>query len=84
MHFQLDIQYDRFVRTTDSDHERLVLEVVDRVWENGDIYLAQYEGYYCIGCEEYKDTDQMDAQHNCLIHQKSCEFRQEVECGCWL
>ena len=59
-------------------HRQFVLEVVDRVWESGDIYLDQYEGYYCIDCEEYKDQDQMDREHNCLIHRKPCQFRKEV------
>lgn len=51
---QLDISYDRFIRTTDPKHEIIVKEFYDRVWKKGDIYRAQYNGYYCVGCEEYK------------------------------
>lgn len=76
--FQLDIQYDHFIRTSEPRHQSFVQDVVNRVWENGDIYLDTYEGYYCIDCEEYKDKDQMDKDHRCLIHQKPCSFRSEV------
>ncbi len=51
---QLDISYDSFVRTTDGRHEALVTEFLERVWQNGDIYKSDYEGFYCVDCEEYK------------------------------
>lgn len=35
--------------------------VLERVWQRGDIYKADYEGYYCVDCEEYKDEADMDA-----------------------
>eukprot|EP00210_Caulerpa_lentillifera_P004183 g3989.t1 len=74
---QLDIKYDRFIRTSSEAHEKFVQEVLERVWSKGDIYLDTYEGYYCVDCEEYKDADQMDDQHQCLIHKKPCEYRKE-------
>ena len=51
---QLDISYDSFIRTTDAKHEALVALVLERVWARGDIYQSDYEGYYCVDCEEYK------------------------------
>ena len=51
---QRDISYDSFSRTTDAKHEALVRTVLEQVWENGDIYKSDYEGYYCVDCEEYK------------------------------
>ena len=54
LYFQLDIAYDKFIRTTDSSHEVVVKEFYSRVMNNGDIYRADYEGLYCINCEEYK------------------------------
>ena len=45
--FQLDVQYDAFIRTTSPKHKQLVHEIVKRVWEKGDIYLASYEGW-CV------------------------------------
>ena len=62
---QLDIAYDSFIRTTDPKHERLVVSMLERVWEKGDIYQANYEGYYCVDCEEYKDEGDMDAGGSC-------------------
>ena len=74
---KLDIKYDSFVRTTQPKHERLVQTVLNRVWDNGDIYKADYKGWYCVGCEEYKDDADMDEDHNCAIHRKPCEEREE-------
>ena len=63
---QLDIAYDSFIRTTDARHEALVREVLERVWARGDIYAADYSGYYCVDCEEYKDEAEMDAGAACV------------------
>lgn len=53
-HLQLNIAYDKFIRTTDLSHEEIVKEFYARVLANGDIYRADYEGLYCVNCEEYK------------------------------
>nr|CAB3496708.1 unnamed protein product [Digitaria exilis] len=50
----LDIEYDKFIRTTDHKHEAVVNEFYSRVLNSGDIYRADYEGLYCVSCEEYK------------------------------
>ncbi|KAI3437932.1 hypothetical protein D9Q98_000376 [Chlorella vulgaris] len=73
----LDIGYDSFIRTTDARHEALVCSVLERVWEAGDIYKADYEGFYCVDCEEYKDEADMDADNNCPVHRKKCVSRKE-------
>ena len=49
----LNISYDRFIRTTDPDHAKVVKEIWDRVNTTGDIYLGEYSGLYCQGCEAY-------------------------------
>jgi len=48
----LGIDYDRFIRTTDKDHKEFVQDFVKKIEK--DIYKGTYEGYYCVGCEEYK------------------------------
>ncbi len=48
---KLDVEYDRFIRTTDKDHEKLVQEFVKKIEK--DIYKGTYEGLYCFGCERY-------------------------------
>ncbi|WP_457627231.1 class I tRNA ligase family protein, partial [Persephonella sp.] len=50
----LNISYDRFIRTTDPDHIKAVQHIFQKCYENGDIYLAEYESWYCVGCEEFK------------------------------
>ncbi|GFH18661.1 methionine-tRNA ligase, partial [Haematococcus lacustris] len=74
---QLDISYDAFIRTTDSTHEALVREVLEAVWARGDIYKADYAGWYCVDCEEFKDEKEMDADKQCPTHRKPCQHRKE-------
>jgi methionyl-tRNA synthetase len=50
---ELNIQYDRFVRTTDSHHVRLVERILQKIYDSGDIYFSEYEGLYCFGCERF-------------------------------
>lgn len=74
---QLDIQYDQFVRTTDSKHKKIVEQVMQRVWDNGDIYKDLYDGLYCTGCEEYKVESELNDGNICPTHLKPCEQRTE-------
>lgn len=73
----LDIAYDRFIRTTDTKHEAIVKQFYSRVLENGDIYRADYEGLYCINCEEYKDEKDLLDNNCCPMHLKPCVRRKE-------
>ncbi|HIK56328.1 MAG TPA: methionine--tRNA ligase [Synechococcales cyanobacterium M55_K2018_004] len=75
---KLNIQYDRFIRTTDPRHEAIVREFYQRVWDNGDIYLGQQQGWYCVACEEYKEERELLPDHHCPIHtNRACEWRDE-------
>ncbi len=47
----LDISYDRFIRTTDDDHVECVKKIYQKLYDSGDIYKAEYSGYYCTPCE---------------------------------
>ncbi|XP_042518967.1 methionine--tRNA ligase, chloroplastic/mitochondrial [Macadamia integrifolia] len=73
----LDISYDKFIRTTDPTHETIVKEFYSRVLANGDIYRADYEGLYCINCEEYKDEKELIENNCCPMHLKPCIPRKE-------
>lgn len=73
----LNIQYDAFVRTTADQHGEMVSKVIEKVWEKGDIYKSRYEGYYCIGCEEYKSESDLLEGNMCPIHQKECVVKDE-------
>ncbi len=74
----LNISYDRFIRTTDEDHIKAVQYIFQKCYENGDIYLSEYESWYCVGCEEFKtETEIKDNDYKCPIHQKKCEKIKE-------
>ncbi|KAL4556867.1 hypothetical protein LXL04_035033 [Taraxacum kok-saghyz] len=73
----LDISYDKFIRTTDSKHETIVEEFYSKVLSNGDIYRADYEGLYCVNCEEYKDEKELLEDNCCPMHLKPCVARKE-------
>ena len=45
---KLNVSYDRFIRTTEEVHIRAVQHIFKKCYENGDIYLGEYEGWYCI------------------------------------
>jgi len=49
----LDIDYDRFIRTTDADHVAVVRKILQDVYDKGDIYFDEYSGLYCTGCERF-------------------------------
>ncbi|HOW88214.1 MAG TPA: methionine--tRNA ligase [Candidatus Omnitrophota bacterium] len=49
----LGIQYDYFIRTTDSDHKKVVQKVLADLEKKGDIYKAKYHGWYCTPCESF-------------------------------
>lgn len=75
---KLNITYDRFIRTTDPDHIKAVQYIFQKCYENGDIYLSEYESYYCVGCEEFKtETEIKDYDYKCPIHLKECEKVKE-------
>lgn len=47
----LDISYDRFLRTTDEDHVECVQKIYQKLYDSGDLYKAEYSGWYCTPCE---------------------------------
>lgn len=55
----MDIRPDRFIRTTDEDHKKVVAEFYMKSFNNGDIYKGSYEGLYCAGCESYKTLSEL-------------------------
>jgi len=55
----LNISYDKFIRTTDEDHERQVQKIFRRLYEQGDIYKGAYEGLYCTPCESFWTESQL-------------------------
>ncbi len=75
---KLNIQYDRFSRTTSPHHHAIVKEFFGRVWDKKDIYLGQQQGWYCVSCEEFKEERDLLTGHRCPIHpNKEAEWRDE-------
>lgn len=56
---KLGISYDKFIRTTDKHHVELVEKVYDKLYKQGDIYLSEYEGLYCVPCETFFTESQL-------------------------
>ena len=55
----LDISYDKFIRTTDEYHEKAVQKIFNKLYEQGDIYKSEYEGWYCTPCEAFWTKSQL-------------------------
>jgi len=73
---KLNLTYDKFIRTTDKEHEKVVGEILQKVYDKGDIYLGEYEGLYCVGCEAYYTEKDLENGF-CPIHKKKAELLKE-------
>lgn len=56
---RMNTTYDRFIRTTDPDHEKAVQAIFKKLYEQGDIYKGHYEGKYCVPCESFFTASQL-------------------------
>ncbi|MCL2669323.1 MAG: methionine--tRNA ligase, partial [Syntrophaceae bacterium] len=73
---KLMVTNDRFIRTTDADHVETVQRILKKVYDAGDIYFGEYEGFYCVGCERfYMEKELMDGK--CPQHETVLEHRKE-------
>ncbi len=69
---QLDVEPDNFIRTTDPEHIRTVQNILQRVFDQDDIYFSEYSGLYCRGCERFL-TEKELVDGNCPDHLKPPE-----------
>ena len=81
---QLDVAPDDFIRTTEDRHRASVQAFMQRIHDNGHIYAATYEGWYCVACEAYYDPDDLVPDDDdpagpgrCPIHLRPVEFLSE-------
>ena len=73
---KLDVSFDDFIRTTEERHRVAVNKLVRRIAEAGDLYEGQYEGWYCVSCEAFKqDKDLVDGE--CPVHRTKPEWIKE-------
>lgn len=55
----MNVSYDKFIRTTDKEHELIVQKIFKKLYEQGDIYKSSYEGLYCTPCESFYTESQL-------------------------
>lgn len=76
----LKISYDKFIRTTDKEHEAAVQKIFDKLYAQGDIYKGEYEGYYCVPCESHLTKTQLvdgkcpDCGREVTLTKEECYF----------
>ena len=68
----MNTSYDKFVRTTDPHHEKIVQKIFDKMYDKGDIYKGEYSGLYCTPCESFWTESQ-------LVDGKCPDCGREVE-----
>ncbi|WP_157156911.1 methionine--tRNA ligase [Diaminobutyricimonas sp. LJ205] len=81
----INIKNDDFIRTTEKRHEAGVKVFLEKLYNDGYIYQGEFEGHYCVGCEEYKQpsdlvpgTGEYEGQQVCAIHSKPVEVLKET------
>ncbi|MCX5776053.1 MAG: methionine--tRNA ligase [Candidatus Firestonebacteria bacterium] len=73
---KLNVNYSRFIRTTEKQHKDVVTQLLEKVYSKGDIYKGLYEGHYCTGCEAYfLEKDLLEGC--CPVHKTKVELLKE-------
>jgi len=73
---RLGITNDDFIRTTEPRHEKVVQEILQRLYDAGEIYFGEYGGWYCYGCERFY-TEKEIVDGKCPDHQTALTFIKE-------
>ncbi len=73
---KLNIEYTKFIRTTDPAHKAPVQKVLQDLYDRGIIYKGFYEGLYCVGCEQFKTPDEL-IEGKCPDHGRAPEPMKE-------
>ena len=71
-----DITFDKFIRTSSEHHEKIVNEFYQKVKKSNDIYMGIQKGWYCVGCEEFKDNPSDSPLTQCPIHKKKSRMER--------
>ena len=72
----MNTSYDKFIRTTDKDHEKQVQKIFKKLYDKGDIYKGEYEGMYCTPCESFFTASQL-ADGKCPDCGRPCQPAKE-------
>lgn len=65
---ELQIDYSKFIRTTDIEHKKIVQKIFEKLLSTGDIYKNSYTGLYCSGCECFLNPKELNEEGLCAIH----------------
>lgn len=72
----LEISHDDFIRTTEERHKKVVADILQKVYDAGEIYYGEYEGLYCVGCERFRTEKELE-DGKCPEHGIAPELRKE-------
>lgn len=70
---ELEVSYDKIIRTTDEQHKKVVKQIFKKLYDNGDIYKHSYTGLYCSGCESFLSAKDLTEDGLCPDHKKKPE-----------
>jgi methionyl-tRNA synthetase len=73
---EIGIVNDDFIRTTEERHKKVVRNVLQKVYDKGDIYFGNYGGYYCFGCERFLTEKEM-VEGKCPEHNRKPDYIEE-------
>jgi methionyl-tRNA synthetase len=73
---RLNVSFDDFIRTTEPRHKAAVQAMVQTAFDNGDVYEGQYEGWYCVSCEEFKPEKSL-VEGLCPVHRTKPDWISE-------
>ncbi len=73
---KIGISFDDFIRTTQPRHQKVVQDILQKVYDKGDIYFGSYGGYYCVGCERFL-TEKELVDGKCPDHGREPVFIEE-------
>lgn len=73
----MEISYDDFIRTTEQRHEKAVQRIFQKLYDKGDIYLGEYEGWYCVECEALWTDTQAGEDHVCPDCKRPVDKKKE-------
>ena len=74
---KLEIDYDYFIRTTSKAHKNFASDILVKLKEKGYLVEDSYKGYYCAGCEAFKNKRELEKGNICPDHKTKCEFISE-------
>jgi len=72
----LGVSHSDFIRTTEERHQKVVLAILQKLWDAGEIYLGKYGGHYCFGCERFY-TEKEIVDGKCPDHQTALQWIEE-------